>query len=453
MLVHPDFGKICETLIDVDSYYWEKYEYLKNHGFFATHKLVDFRKKIDESLIKDSIIQTHQIVFEVTDLCNLNCSYCIQGNLYEGFGERNIGGLNIHSAISLLEYIIDLKYKNKENKLTISFYGGEPLLNIHFIKKIVDVAQKSASKAEVKIVFAMTTNATLVDKHIRFLVNNKFKLLISLDGNEENNSYRFFRKDEKNSFHKVINNLDMILSEYPEYFENNISFNAVLHNRNSVREIYEFIYKRYNKIPKISDLALENIKLDNKHLIDEMFRDRNKSIDEYQKEESCLIPHEELPLYHELVFFFKYYSINFYISNITALFENEEYNLPTNTCLPFSMKIYLTNRGLLLPCEKINHKYSMGKVNKNTVFDIPEITRKFNFYYEHLERTCKHCYIHRFCGLCMFQIQDLDNLDDGFVCKSFHDQEAFQNKLYRVFSFLEENPNYFSEILENVVFT
>lgn len=33
-------------------------------------------------MIEYSIKQTKQILFEVTTSCNLNCSYCIQGELY-----------------------------------------------------------------------------------------------------------------------------------------------------------------------------------------------------------------------------------------------------------------------------------------------------------------------------------------------------------------------------------
>ncbi len=79
----------------------------------------------------------------------------------------------------------------------------------------------------------MTTNATLIHKHIDFLVDNKFNIMISLDGNEGNDSYRIIKKNNKNSFSKVIKNIDFIKDKYPDYFKNNISFNAVLHNQNS----------------------------------------------------------------------------------------------------------------------------------------------------------------------------------------------------------------------------
>ena len=92
----------------------------------------------------------------------------------------------------------------------------------------------------------MTTNATLIHKYVKLLVKYNFELLISLDGNEKIIAIDI-TETTKNSFHKVIENIDMIQKEYPEYFKNHIRFNAVLHNRNSVKEIYEFIYGRYKK--------------------------------------------------------------------------------------------------------------------------------------------------------------------------------------------------------------
>jgi len=453
LLVHPELIKAHENLTNAYPYYFKKYEYLKKHGFFENLKHAEF-DTIKESMIKESIVKTKQIVFEVTDQCNLNCTYCAYGELYDCFDKRSHKNMNIKYAINLLKYIFDLKHKGKNNKLTISFYGGEPLLSINFIKRIVEVAKQLNYEKDLDLIFTMTTNATLIHKCIDFLVSNKFKLLVSLDGNEVNHSYRMFSKNKKNSFKKVIENLDMIQKDYPDYFINNIIFNSVLHNRNSIKDIYEFIYARYHKIPRIAELNMTDIKPDKKVLLENMFLSKRKSEEEYQKEGSYLSLKmtDKTLLYREISDFFKQYSINFYISYISALLDNEEKYLPTSTCLPFDKKIFLTNRNKLLPCEKINYKYSLGKVNESVMIDIEEITRQYNFYYNQLKRICQYCYAYRYCGLCMFKIENLDRLNtEEFVCDAFYDKKAFQNKLHRIFSFLEKYPNEISNILENII--
>jgi len=453
MLVHPVFKKAYENLKDADSYYTKKYMYLKDCGFFAEPKLADFIT-LEESIVKDNIINTKQIVFEVTDSCNLNCTYCGFGNLYEGYDDRSNKKINTLYAINLMKYIFDRKPMYENNKLIISFYGGEALLNMNFIKKIVEVANQLNVEKRFDLEYSMTTNATLINKHINFLATNKFSLLISLDGNEENHSYRVFSKNKKNSFQKVIENIDMIQRDYPEYFANYVRFNAVLHNRNSVKSIYEFIFFRYHKIPRIAELNIRDIKPDNKNMLEEIFHSKQKSEAEFQKEESNLlsITHGELSLYKELIDFLKYISINCYVSNINLLLHNVEKHLPTSTCTPFSKKIFLTNRNKLLPCEKINYKYSMGKVNENIEIDITEVTRQYNFYYKHFKKFCQSCYAYRFCGVCMFQTNSIDKIgSEEFVCENYYDQNTFKHKLHRLFSFLEKYPNDFSEILENII--
>ena len=451
LLIHPDFRKAHEKSSDVDLYYLDKYKYFRKHGFLSKFEYAVFGS-IDESQVKNNIDQTNQIAFETTDSCNLNCTYCGFGELYEGFDERNQKKINTRNAIILLKYIFDQKYKSNNNKLNIGFYGGEPLLNFLFIKRIVEVSKQLNIEKELDLDYSMTTNATLIHKHINFLVANQFRLLISLDGNEKNHSYRIFGKSKKNSFSKVIENLDMIQRDYPVYFANNVIFNAVLHDRNSVKDIFEFIYTRYHKIPRISELNSCYLNAEQKNIFEKIYHSKRKSEDEYLMEESDLshITRQESIIYNELWILLKYYSVNFYVSNITALLYDKENYYPTSTCLPFGKNIFLTNRNKLLPCEKVsNEKYSMGTVNKEVIIDIPEITRLYNSYIHHLEKVCKYCYAYKFCGICMFQINNLDKLDkEDFICDIFFDQKAFQKKMFRIFSYLEKYPDDFSKILK-----
>lgn len=451
LLVHPEFKKVHEKSTNIDPYYQKKYEYFREHGFFTEPEVAEL-STVNESMVEEGIIKVPQIIFEVTDSCNLNCTYCGYGDLYEVFDARNAKNINTGNAITLLKYILNIKHKHKKNRLSIGFYGGEPLINIRFIKQIVEITNQLNSGKELEIQYSMTSNATLIHKHIDFLVDNDFTVTVSLDGNEENHSYRVFRNNKKNSFEKVIENMDMIQRDYPEYFVNHINFIAVLHNRNSAKSIYEFIYSRYHKVPMVSELATKDINPQKKEIFDEMFHSRRKSEEEYQREESNIIPetHFNSLLYKELEDFLKCYSINYYLSNLTSLLIIEDKYFPTSTCLPLSRKIFLTNRNKLLPCEKINQKFSMGKVDKDVLIDIREITNQYISYYNNLRKVCQTCYAYKFCGLCMYHIKNLDKLDtEKFVCERFYDQKAFKDKLYRIFSYLEKYPNNFFRILEN----
>lgn len=45
--------------------------------------------RISGNHVKHNLINLSQLVFEVTDDCNLNCYYCAYGDLYNGYDIRN----------------------------------------------------------------------------------------------------------------------------------------------------------------------------------------------------------------------------------------------------------------------------------------------------------------------------------------------------------------------------
>jgi len=76
---------------------------------------------------------------------------------------------------------------NRNNRLIIiGFYGGESLLNFQVIEKTVNYC-KNMGADHLEFNFNITTNAVLLDKYADYLVENNFKILFSLDGDEKGN--------------------------------------------------------------------------------------------------------------------------------------------------------------------------------------------------------------------------------------------------------------------------
>lgn len=232
-----------------------------------------------------------------------------------------------------------------------------------------------------------------------------------------------------------------------------VNFIAVLHNKNSVKEIYEFIYSHYHKIPAIIELSTKDSKPEKKDILERMFNSKLKSEFEYQKGEFLKIPgiQYESSFFHDLTSFIRQYNINYYISNKTSLFISEEKFFPTGTCLPFSLKMFLTTKNNLLPCEKINFKYALGRVDENVQIDAYEITKKYNNYFKYAIKICQKCYNYKFCGSCIFHFGNLEKSEtEELVCDYFQNQERFEKDMYRYFSYLEKYPNDFFYILESL---
>lgn len=68
---------------------------------------VDFLR-IDTTGIRMNLVNLKQLVFEVTDGCNLQCKYCGYGELYEGYDDRKSQKLSFTKARLILNYLARL---------------------------------------------------------------------------------------------------------------------------------------------------------------------------------------------------------------------------------------------------------------------------------------------------------------------------------------------------------
>ena len=212
---------ICASRKDIQ-YYCQYLQFLEEKKYFAGVKKYPMGPATHSAPdVKIALANTSQIVFEVTEACNLNCKYCGYGELYSGFDKRGHRNIDLNIAVKVLDYMVDLfespLNRKYHKKIVLSFYGGEPLLNMPFIKEMVRLA-KLRQLTYKCFHFSMTTNGVLLDRHMDFLAGNDFLLLISLDGDEKNNGYRCF-PDGSPSFHVVYNNILRLKKKYPDYFK------------------------------------------------------------------------------------------------------------------------------------------------------------------------------------------------------------------------------------------
>lgn len=440
LLVHPDLKKVHENVVGVNSYYIDKYKYLKEYGFFKELKDVSYETKIDKNTIKHNISNIRQIIFEVTDYCNLSCQYCSLRELYRN-NKKTRKNIDEKRAYAFLKYIIDLKPLNSD--LLICFFGGEPLINIEFIKYIVREANCLNTRKSLNLEYMITTNATLLHDNLHFLIDNNFKITISLDGDIEGQSYRVYSSNGKNTYLDVIRNIDELKDNYPLYFSDRVEFNSILTNRNTAHKVYEFIYNRYNKIPMLSQMNLNHVNPLKREEFNHMFNSRKESEREFQETNSEILPlaHSYFSQFNESKSFINHYSINFFISHYLYLIYHKIYSFPTGTCSPFEMRVFYNTHNELLPCEKLNYKCILGEVDDEVKIDIDEIVNKYDSYYRFLVDKCKSCYSGRSCSVCLFTMEKIEKIETGeFECLAFLDENKFSEKLSDIFSFMEKYP-------------
>lgn len=143
------------------------------------------------------------LVLQVTQQCNLRCSYCAFSGLYHN-RTHNSERMNFETARKAIDFFIERSFESES--LHLGFYGGEPLLEIELIKKCVDYIQKNVEGK--RITFGITTNGTLLTGEVlQFLYDNDFSITISLDGpKEDHDACRKFANG-KGSFDIVVKNI------------------------------------------------------------------------------------------------------------------------------------------------------------------------------------------------------------------------------------------------------
>ena len=419
---------------------------------------VEFVTNYELDKIKANLANLNQLLIEVTDNCNLQCKYCGYGDLYGNYDKRNTKQQQFSNVKLLIDHLVGLwrsEYNTSYRKeITISFYGGEPLLNMPLIKKTIAYLE-SLSDIPVHFVYNMTTNSMLLNKYMDFLVKKNFKLLLSLDGDEFGSSYRV-DKHGKSSFKRVFANIKLLQNTYPKYFDKYINFNAVLHDRNSVENTVMFIKSNFGKVPRIAELNTNGLSEKGEKELIYMFRDKFNSFDQssvkFKTQEDIQMEDSQIMAYHS---FIRDFSGNYY-NNYFDLFDSDEHRLiPTGTCRPFERKIFLTVNGKILPCEKIGQEHILGRIeNGIMILDYEQVKTYYKNLYDKVILNCKTCLSQRSCGQCIFLLKEKnerENKEGKFICPNYIGGKAADTYFIRFLSYAEEHPEIYEEIMKNIV--
>ncbi|MCP4150459.1 MAG: radical SAM peptide maturase [bacterium] len=437
-------------------YYYRKYLILRDNGHFGTFQQEETLKAImTADRVKASLANSNQLTFELVDYCNIECTYCGYGKFYKDYDKRENKKLSLPAARRFLDYMVELRNSSlnisHNQNFNIGFYGGEPLLNFSFIRDMVNYTKKIKLNHN-RFGFSMTTNGLLLKKYMDFLVAHDFKLLISLDGNEKNNRYRV-HKDGTQAYNEILENVSALQTKYPDYFEKRVNFNAVLHNKNSVSEIFNYFKMKFGKIPRIGVLSSSGIRESQKEEFLKTYSNVYKSL--YSSNDYRVIEKEmfvQLPNIQD-VSTFLHHSNDFSFANYNQLLYDfvEKPRFPTGTCLPFGKKIYVTVKGKIMACERIAHRYGLGFIDSEAVkIDFDAIAKQYNMYYDTLRNLCRRCYKVAHCTRCLF-IMDLTA--KKLHCNEFHDSNDFAGYLSGHLNFLEKKPEMYNKIFKEIVIT
>lgn len=142
------------------------------------------------------------MMLSLTDSCNLACPYC--------FVHQHQNHMTLETAQQSIEWLkANYKKRNNTDKMTVNFFGGEPLLR--FNEVIVPLVEQYHEIVD----FGITTNGVLLNEDVvDFFYKYNVNVLLSLDGCPEvQNSQRPGKSF--NSFNEVLKNIPYLLLRFP----------------------------------------------------------------------------------------------------------------------------------------------------------------------------------------------------------------------------------------------
>ncbi len=147
--------------------------------------------------------------------CNLACPYCYQGQ-DKHIEKMDFGG--VERVLYFLDHVTtDGKNNDAINKVSISLYGGEPMMDKEAIEVFCTGAYAIAHDYELPVSFDMTTNLTLLDdKMISLIKKYKIAIQVTIDGPK-------YYHDKKRIYRSGLGTFDDIIKNLQRLKENGLS--------------------------------------------------------------------------------------------------------------------------------------------------------------------------------------------------------------------------------------
>lgn len=137
--------------------------------------------------------------------CNMRCKYCYgNGGMY-----FEKGYMQFETAQRSIDWLVK---NSKRKNISVTFFGGEPLLNFKLIKNVVNYAIAVKYPKSKHFDFSITTNGTIINREIiNFLNDYEFSVTISFDGDKQIQNYNRPLKNGRNSYRLVKKNIRKFL--------------------------------------------------------------------------------------------------------------------------------------------------------------------------------------------------------------------------------------------------
>lgn len=372
---------------------------------------------------------------EVTERCNFRCHYCP----FTFNSQRMAEPRDMTWQTALDALTVYAAHSRESDRRGITFWGGEPLLNFPLIRRVVEHIHTHYTWTD-RLLFALTTNASLVDKEVaKFFVENGFSILVSLDGPEHVHDVHRVNSAGEGTFQRTMRGLQRIREVDAEYYSRCVRFNSVVAPGADIASQLEF-FERNELLAGRVQFTWVNTNAPG------FFG----AYGTYTQEEGA----------HLREMYCQAAARGGSAPNtaVRGLFDRGMARLarrprgytdtvgPNGCCAPLLKKMHVDVRGDIHLCERIPHWNAVGNVSTNGI-DHARVERLFREYVDNSLNLCRHCWAVRLCTGCYKEfIRDgrWNGADRQRQCRALQRSVLSSLKLYA--SICERNPSAFDEM-------
>jgi len=162
------------------------------------------RKKFDDS-------STLFMVITPTNMCNMNCPYCYQGEKnIKKTGTKYLGKENIEALKKFVKNTIETPYAKPIKKVVIEWFGGEPLVRKNVVNNFSNYVIHMCDQRNIDYEASIITNGTLLDKKTwEMLYKCRIKSVqITIDGSEEMHDTMRVYINGNGTYQKIMRNIE-----------------------------------------------------------------------------------------------------------------------------------------------------------------------------------------------------------------------------------------------------
>jgi uncharacterized protein len=212
-IVSSDVAALLDAPVDLDQLDGESrraFDELVENGFLTPGRDHD-RESLNRYLDQITSDTSELNVTVLTTLqCNFACDYCFQGDHgdYNKFAEK----MSLETAARVAAWIERELDRVRPEKLVLTFFGGEPLLNLPVMYYLAERLAAATSSRGVQQIVSIITNGLLLTEEVvdRLLPFGLKGVKITLDGDRDTHNRMRPLRGGQGTFDRIIDNMRRI---------------------------------------------------------------------------------------------------------------------------------------------------------------------------------------------------------------------------------------------------